>query len=797
MKFSKAWVDELVASGLDTEGLCSLITMAGLEVDTCEKVAGDFDKVVIAEVVECKDHPNSDHLHITKINAGTGELLDIVCGAPNCRQGLKVCCALVGATLPGDFTIKPCKLRGEPSNGMLCSYKELGVDAPSEGIIELPSDAPIGMSVREYFKWDDSAIEVDLTANRADCLSLRGIAREVSVLSGKPFAMPEFAKVAPTIDVPVSIKVEDPAACPKYLGRVLRGLNKNAVTPLWMAEKLRRCGLRTVDPIVDVTNFVMLEYGQPLHAFDLGKLSGGIIVRRAKQGEKLVLLSGDEVELRTSTLVISDENAPLALAGIYGGKSSGISEETTDVFLECAWFSPDAVKGEAREYGLATDASHRYERGVDYEIQETACERATQLLIEICGGEASQISKFEDKSFLPKMNPIELKMSLVHRVIGNGIVTEDEVLRILNGLGIKSEKKAEGIFESVSPSWRIDINIAEDLIEEVARIHGYNNIPNLPPLAGLRMGKSSLADLPVDRLKDMMADRGYAEVVTYSFVDEGKMASLFPNLKPMVIPKPITADMNAMRISVLPGLLQVIAGNNARQQQTVRVFESSLRFVPDASAPHGVRQIPTFAAAACGSANGEQWGLKDRNVDFYDVKGDLEALLGLTGYADRFSFVAVDEPAFHPGQSAAVLLDGKRVGTVGLVHPTAQKKYGVKQKTFAFEIDLDALSSKSVPVSASLSKFQANRRDIAVVVDSSVSAGDLVGAVKSAGIASLQDAWLFDLYEGENLGEGKKSLAIALILQDAERTLEDADIEAGVQKALAVLSERFGAVLRA
>ncbi len=796
MRFSKAWIDELVDTGLTSSQLSDVITMAGLEVDTVEKVAGDFDHVVIGEVKECANHPNSDHLHVTKVDVGSGELLDIVCGAPNCRAGLKVCVALVGAKLPGDFVIKPAKLRGEPSNGMLCSFKELGVDAPSEGIIELPFDAPLGQDVREYFGWNDEAIEVDLTANRADCLSIIGLAREISVLVNKPYKMPEFTNAKATLSDVFPVKIADTKACPRYYARVFKGLNPKAKTPLWMQEKLRRCGLRSVDAIVDVTNYVMLELGQPLHSFDLGKLKGGIEVRFAKQGEKLVLLSGEEVELRPSTLVICDETGPQAMAGIFGGKNSGVSSDTKNVLLECAYFSPNAIKGEAREYGLATDASHRNERGIDYNMQEFACERATQLLLDICGGEASEIIKTEDIAALPKADPIKLNMKLVNRVIGDNIVNSDQVTDILNRLGIKTEKGSDSDFVSYGPSWRIDIEIAEDLIEEVARIYGYNNIPNLPPKANLSMIKSSMTDLKLDVEKSVLVNRNYNEVVTYSFVDEKKMAVMFPEQTPVIIPKPITADMNAMRLSILPGLLQVVAFNNAHQQNTVRIFESGLKFVPNSSAEFGISQVKMLSAAICGEATSEQWSEPNRVVDFYDIKGDLEAILDLTDDKDNFSFVPCDCPALHPGQSATIMYHEKPVGVVGLIHPTVQKKYGVKFKTYVFEIEQSAISKTKVPVYSELSKFPANRRDIAVVVDENVQANDILSAIKGISSDLIRNVNLFDLYRGESVGENKKSLAISLILQHQDRTLEEAEISEVVSKVVKVLEEKYQAVLR-
>lgn len=796
MRFSKAWIDEWVDTGINVEQLADLITMAGLEVDSIEGVAGEFNHVVVGKVVECADHPNSDHLHVTKVDVGTGELLDIVCGAPNCRQGLKVCVSLVGAHLPGGIEIKPTKLRGEPSNGMLCSYKELGVDLPSNGIIELPEDAPLGQDIREYFGWNDHAVEVDLTANRADCLSIIGLAREISVLTDREYKLPEFTKATPTLKDQFPIHVHDFKACPKYYGRIFKNLNVKAPTPLWMQEKLRRCGLRSVDPIVDVTNYVMLELGQPLHSFDLDQLSGSLNIRFATEGETMTLLSGQEVKLTPDTLVIADEKGAQAMAGIYGGLNSGVSENTKNVLLECAYFSPDAIKGRAREYGLATDASHRNERGIDYNIQELACERATQLLLDICGGETSEIIKIESSEALPQAHTISLPMSLVHRVIGENIVTADEVFKILNKLGIETKRVSDELFEAVSPSFRIDIEIAEDLIEEVARIHGYNNIPNLPPRAQLRMIKSSMTDLSLDRIKSTLVERDYNEVITYSFVQADHMKEAFPNIDPIIVPNPITAEMNAMRISLIPGLLGVVAYNNSRQQNRVRIFESGLKFIPDQNAENGIKQIPMLAGAISGLAQEEQWGLNNRNVDFYDLKGDLEALLSLTSQQDQFRFEVADLNALHPGQSAKIFFKDQEVGFIGLVHPTVQKIYDLKFKTFVFEIELSALTKTQVPEYKPLSKFQANRRDLAILVDRDLPANNLLDVIKCVDCHQIHSVNLFDLYEGDNIDNSKKSLAISMILQDANKTLEDAEINALVEKVLEQLKSKFGAILR-
>ncbi len=530
MKFSESWLREWVNPAVNSEELAHQITMAGLEVDDVEAVAGEFTGVVVGEVVECGQHPDADKLRVTKVNVGGEELLDIVCGASNCRLGLKVAVATVGAVLPGDFKIKKAKLRGQPSHGMLCSFSELGIDVESNGIMELPQDAVIGTDFREFLKLNDVTIDVDLTANRADCLSIKGLAREVGVLNRAEVCQPVIESVAATIEDKVSVAIEAPAACPRYLGRVVKGVNVQAATPLWMQEKLRRSGIRSIDPIVDITNYVMLEQGQPMHAFDLAKIEGGIVARMAKQGEKLTLLDGTEAELNDNTLVIADHNKALAIAGIFGGQDSGVNAETTtDVLLESAFFAPDAIRGRARSYGLHTDSSHRFERGVDSALQQQAMERATQLLIEICGGEAGEIVGQESEEHLPKAKTISLRRIKLDNLLGHHIPSE-EVVDILTRLGCEVEASEEG-WTAKAPSWRFDMAIEQDLIEEVGRIYGYDNIPNQAPVASLNMNEHKEAKQPLKRVRDLLVDRGYHEAITYSFVEPNQQKLIVPDVE--------------------------------------------------------------------------------------------------------------------------------------------------------------------------------------------------------------------------------------------------------------------------
>ncbi|AUL95943.1 phenylalanine--tRNA ligase subunit beta [Vibrio vulnificus] len=794
MKFSESWLREWVNPAVTTDELTHQITMAGLEVDDVLPVAGTFNGVKVGHVVECGQHPDADKLRVTKVDVGEEALLDIVCGAANCRQGLKVAVATVGAVLPGDFKIKKAKLRGQPSHGMLCSFTELGIDVESDGIMELASDAPIGMDFRDFLALNDVTVDVDLTSNRADCFSIRGMAREVGVLNRADVTEPSVAPVAPSIDDSVAIDVKAPAACPRYLGRVVKNVNVQAKTPLWMQEKLRRCGIRSIDPVVDITNFVLLEQGQPMHAFDLAKIDGGIVVRLAEQGEKITLLDGSEAELNADTLVVADHNKALAIAGIFGGEESGVTSETKDVLLECAFFAPDHIRGHARSYGLHTDSSMRFERGVDYALQVNAMERATQLLVEICGGEVAPVVAVESEAELPKPNKVALRRTKLDNLLGHHIADSD-VVEILERLGMTVETTAEG-WVAVAPTWRFDIAIEQDLVEEVGRIYGYDNIPNQNPTAALKMHDHQEANIPLKRVRDLLVDRGYHEAITYSFVEPEQQKLVVPGVDALILPNPISAEMSAMRLGLIQGLLNTVVHNQKRQQPRVRLFEYGLRFIPCDTAENGMRQEPMLAGVIAGTRSEEHWNIDTNTVDFFDLKGDVEAILELSANDKAYSFVAAKHPALHPGQSAAIVVDGKEIGVIGTVHPELERKFGLNGRTIVFEIEWSAINRKVIPEAVALSKFPANRRDIAVVVDEAVASGDIVNACLEVGGEFLKAAKLFDVYVGKGVEEGKKSLAIALTLQSNERTLEDADIAGAVDAIVAHVSEKFGASLR-
>ena len=806
MKFSESWLREWVNPALSSDELAHQITMAGLEVDAVEPVAGEFNGVVIGEVVECGPHPDADKLQVTKISVGDyssdkvekGELLDIVCGAKNCRLGLKVAVATVGAVLPGDFKIKKAKLRGVPSFGMLCSESEIGLADDADGIMELASDAPLGMSVREYLDLDDVTIDVDLTANRGDCLGIKGLAREVGVLNSQSVTDWEINPVAATITDALSINIEANEACPRYLGRVIKGINPSATTPLWMVEKLRRCGTRSIDPVVDVTNYVLLELGHPMHAFDLSKIEGGINVRFANKDEKLTLLDENEVTLKESTLVIADDAKALAMAGIFGGLESGVTSNTTDIFLESAFFAPLAILGKARQYGLHTDSSHRYERGIDPTLQHDAIERATELLLSIVGGQAGPVVEAKSDADIPQTKDVILRRAKLDSRIGHHI-EDAQVSEILTRLGFTIETTGEGaakVWQVIVPAYRFDIKIEVDLIEEVARIFGYNNIPNISPKATLTMCENKEAKLPLSNLKQALVNRDYQEAITYSFVDPKVQSLIHPDEAVMTLPHPISSEMSVMRLSMWTGLLQSVAYNQNRQQTRVRLFETGLRFVPDEAAENGVRQQNMIAGVISGNRTDEHWSMEKAATDFYDIKGDVEALLALTADASAYEFSVAEIAALHPGQTAKITKNGELVGYVGTLHPELTRKLGLNGQTLIFELLLTLVLDQKTPEATAVSRFPANRRDLAIVIKSEINANKVLQLIEKVGGKLLIDLNLFDVYQGKGIDDGYKSLAIALVLQDTHKTLEEKDITEVVDRVVETLKTEFNASLR-
>lgn len=794
MKFSELWLREWVNPAISSEALSDQITMAGLQVDGVEPVAGAFHGVIVGEVVECSQHRHTDKLRVTKVNIGSNRLLDIVCGAPNCRAGLKVAVATVGATLPGDFKIKTTKLHGELSEGMLCSFSKLGIYDDHDTIIELPEDAPIGTDIRDYLQLGDNIIEISVTPNRADCLGIIGIARDVSVLNQIALTEPDMSPVVATIDTTLPIRVDTPQGCPRYLARVVKGINIKASSPLWMREKLRRCGIRSINAVADVTNYILLELGQPMQAFDLNRIEGGIVVRMAEEEEALNLLHGKEIKLHANTLVIADHHKALSIGGVFGGEYSGVNNETQDVVLECAFFNPLSITSCARCQGLHTNASHRYERGVDPAIQYQAMERATRLLIDICDGQAGPVIDVTNKNKLPKCATIQLHRNKLDRLLGH-VVPSEQVSDILRRLGCQVTDQGNN-WLVVAPSWRFDIKIEEDLVEEVVRVYGYNNIPDVPVRADLVMTKHPEADLTLERVKILLVDHGFQEAITYSFVNPKVQALLHPDEEVLILPSSISADMSAMRLSLWTGLLSVVVYNQNRQQTRLRLFESGLRFVPDNSANLGIRQDVMLAGVITGHTYDEHWDVACKPIDFYDLKGELESVLELTGKLSEIQFWAAANPALHPGQSAAIYLHGECIGYIGVVHPKLERKLNLNGRTLLFELQWDKVARRTVPQVREISRFPANRRDIAVVVAENIAAEDILAECKKVSVNQIVGVNLFDVYRGKGVAEGHKSLAISLILQDTAYTLKEEEIAATVAKCVEALRQRFQASLR-
>jgi phenylalanyl-tRNA synthetase beta chain len=790
MQISESWLRELVNPSVDTNTLVEQLTMAGLEVDSVEPAAAQFSNVVVAQVVSMKKHPDADKLKVCQVNVGEAEPIQIVCGASNVREGLKIPAALIGAVLPGDFKIKKSKLRGELSLGMLCSEKELGLADDASGLMELLDDAPVGTDIRDYMALNDVLIEVDLTPNRADCLSVEGIAREVAVLNKTDWQ--------PVVAEPVSIEhqeqlpvvVNSPDSCPRYLGRLIKNVNPQALTPLWMKEKLRRSGIRSLGPLVDVTNYVLIELGQPLHAFDAAKLTGGIVVRSSNQNEDLELLNEQTIKLDGDTLVIADQQQALALAGVMGGNGSSVSDDTRDIFLECAFFSPITIAGKARQYGLHTDSSHRFERGVDFTLQHRAIERATQLIIAITGGSAGPITDVTSEEYLPSREPVKLRKQRIMSMLGIEL-PEDEVTAIFAGLGMQISTVADG-WEITPPGCRFDIAIEADLIEEVGRIYGYNNLPNSSLLLRSELGKAPEALLPEDRAKDLLVDRGYQEAITYSFVDEDIQKTIAPDDEYIRLKNPISSELSVMRTTLWCGLLNAALYNVNRQQNRVRLFESGLRFIKQQGE---TLQQPMLAGLALGSVNGEQWGEKVRKVDFFDVKADLEALFALSGL--QISFHADKHPALHPGQSAKLLnQQGQLVGWLGMLHPILEKQLGFDSQVFLFELEFDKILAKRVPSFSPLSRFPSVRRDMALLVKESVVAADVIACIENCNVDAIKNASIFDIYRGQGVEDGYKSVALSLTLQDFSQTLTDSEIDAIFSRVLQSLTTELSAKLR-
>ncbi|HXU94690.1 MAG TPA: phenylalanine--tRNA ligase subunit beta [Gallionella sp.] len=784
MKFSENWLRTWVNPALSSDELSHALTMAGLEVEDLEAVAPPFNNVVVAEVLEVVKHPNADRLNVCQVNVGEASPLTIVCGATNVAVGVKVPCARIGAVLPGDFKIKQAKVRNVESFGMLCSAVELGLAETSDGLWLLPSDAPVGKTLREYLDLDDKLFTLKLTPNRSDCSGMAGVAREVAALTGSELKALDIPAQPVTLSEQLLVKVADAQACPLYCGRLVRGVNAAATTPTWMLRRLERSGLRGINAVVDITNYVMMELGQPMHAFDVSKLTGGISVRKAQKGEALTLLNEQNVTLDEDVLVIADDARVLALAGIMGGQGSGVETTTQDVFLESAFFHPDAIAGRARRFGLATDSSFRFERGVDFAATRRALERATQLLLEICGGKAGEIGEVHGQ--LPARPAIALRRSRVTRVLGIEL-DNAQIATLFQRLEFEFTANGDD-YRVTPPSFRFDLSIEADLIEELARLHGYDNIPALAPQAALTMLPYSESQRPLARIQQDMVARDYQEIVSYAFLDAQVERELCGNDAPVALQNPIASNLAVMRSSLIGGLVGALRFNLNRKQTRVRLFETGACF---GKKDESYVQSQRLSAIAYGCSTPEQWGAASRAVDFYDVKGDIEALLA----PQSLRFVAAPHPALHPGRSAQIFCDGKAIGWIGELHPQWQQQYDMPQPAVWFEVELDAAIQAQVPRMSEIPKFLPVRRDLAVLVDEKVEAQSLLDAMTQAAAPFVSDVALFDVYRGKGVEQGKKSLAFRVLLQDTQKTLTDSEIEPSIALLVDAM-QQHGAQLR-
>lgn len=792
MKFSEQWLRGWVNPQVSRDELVARLSMAGLEVDSVTPAAGQFSGIVVGEILTTEQHPDADKLRVCQVSNGA-ETFQVVCGAPNARPGIKIPFAMIGAELPGDFKIKKAKLRGVESFGMLCSASELQISEENDGLLELAADAPVGEDIRKYLNLDDASIEIGLTPNRGDCLSLAGLARDVSALYDVPVTRPVVPAVPAAHDEVRPVEVSAPAACPRYLGRVIRNVDLSKPTPLWMVERLRRSDVRSIDAAVDITNYVMLELGQPMHAFDLAEINGGIRVRMAEEGEKLVLLDGQEVALRADTLVIADHTRALAIAGVMGGEHSGVNtEKTRDLFLESAFFEPISVAGKARSYGLHTDASHRYERGVDSQLAREAMERATALVLEIVGGEAGPVVETVSEQHLPNIAPITLRAERITQMLGMEMDAA-QVEQLLNALELKTSANGAGQWTVTVPSHRFDVSLEVDLIEELARLYGYNNLPVRYPQARLapQARPETRGELP--NLRRLLVARGYQEAITYSFIDP-KLFELFtPGVEPLLLANPISSDMAAMRASLWPGLVKAMQHNLNRQQDRVRLFESGLRFVGQLG---DLKQQPMIAGVVTGSRLPEGWANGRDGIDFFDVKADVEALLGYSGALSDFSFVADKHPALHPGQTARIERDGQEVGYLGAIHPELAKTLGLDRPVFVFELVLGDVVEGRLPKFSELSKFPETRRDLALIAGRDVASSSVLEVIRDNAGEWLTDLRLFDVYQGKGIDPDRKSLAVGLTWQHPSRTLNDDEVNETLQTILTSLEQRLNTTLR-
>ncbi|MCM8511023.1 phenylalanine--tRNA ligase subunit beta [Acinetobacter bereziniae] len=792
MKISENWLRTWVNPAIDSDTLSDQLTMLGLEVDELVPAAKHFTGVVVGEVLTVIQHPDADRLRVTTVNIGSGEPLQIVCGAPNVRVGMKAPVATIGAVLPGDFKIKKGKLRGVESQGMLCGASEIDLEDKIDGLLELPDDAPVGVNIREYLNLDDHVIDISITPNRGDCFSIRGVAREIGVINQLPVKAPEITEVAATIADQKQVHVSTDG-CPRYLGRVIKNVNTKAATPEWMEQALARSGIRQHSILVDITNYVLMELGQPLHAFDGGQVQGSVHVRQATANEKLVLLNEQEIELTEDVMVIADDAKALAIAGIMGGLSSSVTDATTEIFLESAFFAPLHIAGRARRYGLHTDASQRYERGVDFELPMIAMHRASQLIQSLAGGEFGPITVAERTALLPKREAIELTQAQVDQLLGYSVESAF-ITDALQRLGCVVTVKAEGEWTVVPPSHRYDMAIYQDLIEEVARIHGYDNIQISLPVIDVKLAKhQDQFELP--QLRQTLVTLGYQEAISFSFADLKLEKQLNSQVNPLALANPISSDLAVMRSTLLSSLIPCVQYNINRQQSRVRFFELGLRFdYQNAQTIDDLNQIPTLAMIAVGSKHAESWHGKAQAMDFFDFKGEVEEVLAAGRV--QVEYVRSEREWLHPGQSAEILIDGKSVGYLGRLHPSLENALDLST-TWVAELDQSAVLQTYVSNFTELSRFPSVRRDIALVISDKINVSEIQQLIEKTGGELLDSTWLFDVYTGQGVEQGKRSLAFALLWQHPSRTLEDAEIKSGMDHIIQVLESTYQATLRA
>ncbi|EPJ2453223.1 phenylalanine--tRNA ligase subunit beta [Acinetobacter baumannii] len=792
MKISENWLRTWVNPAIDSDTLSDQLTMLGLEVDELAPVAKPFTGVVVGEVLTVEQHPDADRLRVTTVNIGSGEPLQIVCGAPNVRAGMKAPVATIGAILPGDFKIKKGKLRGVESQGMLCGASEIDLEDKIDGLLELPDDAPVGVNIREYLKLDDNVIDISITPNRGDCFSIRGIAREVAVINQLQMNEPEIKSVDATITDEKKVVINTDGA-PRYLGRVIKNVNVKAATPEWMEQALARSGIRTHSILVDVTNYVLMELGQPMHAFDLAKIEGTVHVRQAQPQEKLQLLNDQEVELQDDVMVIADDQKALAIAGIMGGLASSVTDDTTDIFLESAFFAPLAIAGRARRFGLHTDSSQRYERGVDFELPLIAMNRASQLIQELAGGEFGPITVVEKSDLLPKREAIELKQAQVDQLLGYKVAAEF-ITDALTRLGCEVTVQANGEWSVVPPSHRYDMAIYQDLIEEVARIDGYDNIQISLPSMDVQLAKYQ-DRFEIAQLRQTVVTLGYQEAISFSFADAKLEKQLNPQVSPLMLANPISSDLAVMRSTLLSSLIPCVQYNLNRQQSRVRFFELGLRFdYQNANSIQDLKQIPTLALVAVGSREPESWHAKPQPMDFFDFKGEVEEIIAAGRV--KVEYVRSERPWLHPGQSAEILVDGQSIGYLGRLHPSLENELDLST-TWVAELDQAAVLQSYVSNFTELSRFPSVRRDIALLISDNINVRDIQQLIEKTGGELLDSTWLFDVYTGQGVEEGKRSLAFALLWQHPSRTLEDAEIKSGMDNIIQVLENTYQATLRA